>query len=267
MNIPLLSRARLGYSFLDIDTSRQIGKIPFSENRMVLGVGTQAFTLADSVGFGLKTALPIPLIIRSDKTICLSSSGSNLNSNEICTEFGQYIDTTHQTERICGVNYVILGRGDYQVPDPATCAGAPATYIPRAANSANNIVFFRGNERYTVYPARLGQTTLNSAFFGQRIGNDGDLILSNGSVTLSPTTAIPLVFLGVRVSDARISSTAGTVNRGVERYVESGNLLNAFLAGIKSNTTNTATTTTTSTRPTATITVTTNPQGIGSKVA
>lgn len=47
MSIPTLSNARLGYSWLD----GVPGKIKFEDNRMVLGVNTKAFTLADKVGF------------------------------------------------------------------------------------------------------------------------------------------------------------------------------------------------------------------------
>lgn len=155
MNIPLLSRARIGYgTFLDVDTSRKTGKIPFEANGMVLGVGTQAFSLADTVGFGIKSQYLIPFIIRSDKTICLSSSGSSMNSNEICTQFGSGATPVQKID-ICGVPYTILGRGDYQIPDARICAGQPGVYIPQSANVDNKITFFRGNERYTVYPARL----------------------------------------------------------------------------------------------------------------
>lgn len=101
MTIPLLSstNARLGYSWLETDGTT--GKIPFRENRMVLGEGTRAFTLADTVGFGIKTQLRMPLLIESNKLMCLSSTGTSLNSNEICTRFGQYVDASLQTETIC----------------------------------------------------------------------------------------------------------------------------------------------------------------------
>ena len=69
MNIPLLSRARLGFSWLD----GVPGKLAFEQNRMVLGLGTKAFTLADTVGFGIKRDESIPLVISADKEICLKS--------------------------------------------------------------------------------------------------------------------------------------------------------------------------------------------------
>ncbi len=46
MNIPVLAGTqRIGYSWLDAVP----GQVAFSDNRMVLGVGTHAFTLADTV--------------------------------------------------------------------------------------------------------------------------------------------------------------------------------------------------------------------------
>ncbi len=200
MTIPLLSNARLGYSWLETDGTT--GTIPFEANHMVLGEGTRAFTLADTVGFGIKTALPIPLLIESDKLMCLSSTGATLNSREICTKFGQYVGASIQTETICGKNYVILGRGDYQ--KAANCSG-PMTYIPKQANSANSITLFRGSDLYDIYPTRLQRISLSNAFFGQTPSNDtGALILSNGSVTMNPASVIPLVALDVKVSTARV---------------------------------------------------------------
>ncbi len=55
---------------------------------MVLGVGTRAFTLADTVGFGIQTSYSMPLMIEANKEICLQSSGDGLNSERICTTFG-----------------------------------------------------------------------------------------------------------------------------------------------------------------------------------
>lgn len=69
MTIPRLSNARLGYTWLD----GVPGKIRFDANGMVFGLGTKAFTLADSVGYGIKTDLQIPLAIRADKDMCLTS--------------------------------------------------------------------------------------------------------------------------------------------------------------------------------------------------
>lgn len=249
MTIPTLSRARLGYSWLEGET----GRISFPENRMILGVGTKAFTIADTVGFGIRSQYAIPLIIEASKAICLSSTGSSMNSNEICTPFGRYAaeDPNIRRENICGKDYIILGKGDYQVP---TCT-LPAVYTGKSSNSSNSITLFKGKDSYLVYPARLGSTTLNSAFFGKSVGNDGSLVLSNGSTTLSPLTAISLVALDVRVSASMIAGNAGTVNRGIETYIQAGSLVNLFLSGIATSTTTTATTNATSTTPAANVDV------------
>lgn len=48
MTIPVLAGTqRIGYSWLDGTP----GKVAFSDHRMVLGVGTKAFSLNDTVGF------------------------------------------------------------------------------------------------------------------------------------------------------------------------------------------------------------------------
>ena len=85
MTIPLLSKnsKTLGYSWLD----GVAGRIRFEENRMVLGVGTRAFTLADTVGFGIKRAYNVPLIIEANKLICMRSLGAAINSAQVCTTF------------------------------------------------------------------------------------------------------------------------------------------------------------------------------------
>ena len=72
MTIPALSNARLGYTWLDGET----GKIRFQDNRMVIGKNTKVFTLADTVGFGLKTEYQgrIPLQLESNKRFCINSS-------------------------------------------------------------------------------------------------------------------------------------------------------------------------------------------------
>lgn len=69
MTMPKLSNARLGYSWLD----EQEGKIRFEDNRMVLGANNRVFTIADTVGFGIKTQYVIPLAIESTKRLCLQS--------------------------------------------------------------------------------------------------------------------------------------------------------------------------------------------------
>lgn len=112
MTIPNLSFARLGYSWLD----GEVGKIPFIENRMVLGAGTRAFTLADTVGFGIKTKYTIPLAIEANKSICLDSTGNGLNHTRICTRFGNLVSDAYKfTPYESNIQYVLIGRGDFQI--------------------------------------------------------------------------------------------------------------------------------------------------------
>jgi hypothetical protein len=57
---------------------------------MILGKDTKAFTLADTVGFGVKTAIKLPLIIEANKSVCLQSVGTALNGNTLCSTFGAH---------------------------------------------------------------------------------------------------------------------------------------------------------------------------------
>lgn len=111
MTIPVLSNARLGYSWLD----NEPGKIRFDENKMVLGVNTKAFTLHDRVGFGIKTQYQVPLVVEANKQICLISSGNSMNGNRVCTNFG---DLAPAAMKNLIPGYVVIGNGDYQVRQP-----------------------------------------------------------------------------------------------------------------------------------------------------
>lgn len=134
MTIPVLAGSqRLGYTWLDGTP----GKVAFSDNRMVLGVGTKAFTLADSVGFGIKTQFRIPLMIEADKKICLTSEGSSLNSASICTTFGAGAPDSMVWTRIDGKRYVVIGQGEFQ------SRKSDGTYERMVANSPNNITLFK----------------------------------------------------------------------------------------------------------------------------
>ncbi len=107
MTIPSFSNTRLGYSWLD----GEVGKISFIENRMVLGAGTRAFTLADTVGFGIKTKYAIPLAVEANKSICLDSTGNGLNHTRICTRFGNLVDEKYKfTPYGSTTQYVLVGR-------------------------------------------------------------------------------------------------------------------------------------------------------------
>lgn len=62
-------------------TSR-FGSSPFMRTSfssgVVIGVGGKVFTLADTVGFGIKTQYTIPLMIEADKRICLQAQDNSI---------------------------------------------------------------------------------------------------------------------------------------------------------------------------------------------
>ncbi len=86
------------------------------------------------------------------------------------------------------------------------------------------------------------------------------MTLSNGSRS-DIAHYIPLVWFDVKVSGSLVGGSAGTVNRGIERYTRVSNLVDAFLVGIRGNTTTTANTNISSTDPIAPVAVETNPRG------
>ena len=135
MTIPQLSNARLGYSWLD----GVPGKIAFADNKMVLGVGTRAFTLADTIGFGIKQQYQIPLIVESNKNICLNSTGESITNNTVCTTFGALVPLSMKfTPPGSTTQYVLLGNGEYQIRQ------TDGTYVKYfKTNNANNITLFK----------------------------------------------------------------------------------------------------------------------------
>ncbi len=160
MNIPVLAGTqRIGYSWLDGIP----GQVAFPDNQMVLGVGTKAFTLADTVGFGIKTRYRIPLILESTKKICIKSEGSSMNSEAICTSFADAASISsgiEQWQRADGTWFVNIGAGDYQKINPSPRPPMPVLgdpqyaikiqdyndwrqYIPMTSHSANNITLFK----------------------------------------------------------------------------------------------------------------------------
>jgi hypothetical protein len=242
ITIPTLSNTRLGYTWLDgID-----GRLRFSDNRMVLGVGTSAFTVADTVGFGITNATRTPLVIDGDKTVCLGSTWPNLTPNTLCTKFGANVDstietfTTPATASMPAKTYVLLGNGYYQQAvsiDPVTNA---VTFAQKNATSANNITLFQGGSR--VYaPANR---RLADAFIATSVGNTSKLNLYHYTADGS---AIDLVGFDVRVSGALAGTTSSTLSRGVETFVNSTSVINSFLARFTPYTTTSAVTSTTST--------------------
>ncbi len=65
--------------------------MPFKDNKLVIGVGTSPFSIADTVVFGMKTLEPLPVIVEADKKICLISKGDGLNNRtDVCTTFGEH---------------------------------------------------------------------------------------------------------------------------------------------------------------------------------
>ena len=157
MTIPTLSNTKFGYDWLD----GQPGKLPFSANGVVIGKGGKVFTLADTVGFGLKTRFVIPLMIEADKVICLDGSGDAIDGTAICTTFGEAAilspDITRFTRPTDGKQYVIIGKGDYQYQN--TVGG---DYSKVSSTSADSINLFKGSSLYTTSAG--GRVTLNSSF-------------------------------------------------------------------------------------------------------
>jgi hypothetical protein len=139
MTIPQLSSNRLGLSQIDGGL-----KIPFQDNKLVIGVGTSPFTIADTVRFGASTALPAAMVIEKDKKICLTSDGINLNSRtDICTTFG----ANAVADRLITFNngakeYVVIGKGYYQ----RIIGGVTTEYT--ATNNKDSITLFRGSQTY-----------------------------------------------------------------------------------------------------------------------
>lgn len=114
MTIPTLSRARIGGTYLD----RLTGKIAMNQNQVVVGNGSNVFSLADIVKLGIKTQYEVPLMIETTKKICLDSSGDALNTRRVCTTFGDAasgISTIKVWQNpITRQEYVVIGNGDFQ---------------------------------------------------------------------------------------------------------------------------------------------------------
>jgi hypothetical protein len=252
MTVPTLSSARLGYSWLDVP-----GRIRFSENRMVLGVGTSAFTVADTVGFGIVTApddkgLTAPLIVNTDKKICLVSSGTSVTNSSVCTTFGSNATPAYTPFPSGGKTYIVLGKGYYQTPIAGT---NPVRYDQKTANNPNDILLFdKGTSNVYSNIANTSNTSLSQAFRGANVGNDGKLALYHYT---ADGAGIDLVTLDIRVSGAMAGSTSSTLSRGIESYVKPTPAVEIFLSRFKSGfgtigTTASTTTAVTSTTSTAT---------------
>ena len=146
MTIPTFAGTNhLGYSWLD----GMPGRIAFQDNRMVLGQGTKAFTLADTVGFGIKTQYTIPLIIPASKRICLKSEGSALNSASICTTFGEAGTNLSKWTRADGEQFVNMGQGYYQILNLDPRPGVPTLPAnPVRKRSESDVDFQKRVDQY-----------------------------------------------------------------------------------------------------------------------
>lgn len=184
-----------------------------------------------------------------------------MNSESICTSFGNAATVSPRIETWTRTgdnkNFVNIGAGDYQVinPDPQPTRPTPlpvnhtseqqaeydrllqlyydwTPYILKRSQSANNITLFKGTTPYS----RQGQTnigpTLNSAFFGMAIGNDG-------KIGLFTDTGVDLVKLSVRVSSAVVSSIGSSANRSLQSFINPGNLFAGFMTSTNGNTSTT----------------------------
>jgi len=213
MTIPRLANARLGQTW---DNT-----LPFSDVRMVVGQGTRLFTLADTVGFGMKTQYRVPLMIPEDKIFCLTATGSALNRERICTKIGNatsYLGNGVQTFTRLTDNkkFIVLGAGDFQYQQ---VVGGPY-YIGRA-NSANAVQLFKGSELYTTQ-VQEGNLTLRDTFIGKTIGADGAILLG--------TDAYDFIQFPVRVSGAVVGAFGTPVNRSIENFLGiQNNLLKGFV--------------------------------------
>ena len=231
MTIPQLSSNRIGW-YSQLNGGR---KMPFKDNKLVIGVGTSPFSIADTVVFGMKTLEPLPVIVEADKKICLISKGDGLNNRtDVCTTFGEHAAwlTTFSNG---AKNYVVIGNGYYHFRDATT-----NTYKDR---------FLTGNRDYITlfewpkeYPT--GGDRFYRAFQGLSAGIGGpDSILSLEHYSSTTGEPIDLVGLPVRISGAMVGATSATVNRKLESYINSSSLVNAFLSGFTAITTTTTNTT------------------------
>lgn len=81
-------------------------------------------------------------MIEADKKTCLQSNGTSLNSEIICTTFGEAAaisSNLHVFTRYDGKKYVLIGNGDYQYQ---TAPGSPYSGMS-LKNNANNISLFK----------------------------------------------------------------------------------------------------------------------------
>ncbi len=251
MTIPSLSKkARVGYTWLDGIP----GKIPFRANAMVFGLGTKAFTLADTVGYGIKPDLEVPLVIRSDKDMCLESWWVEINSEKLCTTFGeaaklgtpvtvidsqitQYGQNIVWTRPLDSKEFVVLWGWSIYYQTSTTWL-----YYSQPIDSSNSIEFFKWAREYR--DSRGWTTRLSDAFIGKQAGENGSFSLLAESFDINtdlPSGFVNLVSLPVHVRTATLWTTATPVNRKIENFLSQASLRD-FLTSIRSSTSLSSTT-------------------------
>jgi hypothetical protein len=246
MTIPSLSKkARVGYTWLDGIP----GKIPFYANAMVFWSWTRAFTIADTVGYGVKTNLKIPIVIRADKDMCLASWWVEINSERLCTTFGaaaklgtpvtvidsqttQYGKNIVWNRPLDSREYVILWGWSIYYQTSRTWL-----YYSQLINASNSIEFFKWARLYD--NLRWWKTRLSDAFFGKEAWENGKFSLLSESFDINtdlPTgDFVTLVSLPVHVRTATLGTTATPVNRKIENFLSQSSLRD-FLTSIRSST-------------------------------
>lgn len=230
IKIPLLSHAKLGYTWLDGEQ----GKVRFSEHRVVVGKNTPVFTLADTIQFGISTKYRVPLQLEADRQFCLQSNGVPLGENTACMTLKDTTDSfTTWTQPNGGQRYVVIGEGDYLVPV------GNGKYTVHTAKSPREITLFHGNKTY-------GSKMLRDTFVGKQSGST--------KITLGTKRVdgafIELVSMPVAVSSSVVGTTATPVNRLLGRtQLTKDQVLKEFLQdGLKIHRT-TSTSTDVSTTP------------------
>jgi hypothetical protein len=160
-----------------------------------------------------------------------------------------------QWTRVDGVQFVNIGAGEYQKINPTPRPPMPSItdpnyavklqayqdwrqYVLMNSHSANNITLFKGTTQY----ARINETnlgpTLNSAFFGKIVGDDG-------TIGIFTDAGVDLVKLSVKVSGAVVSSIGSSANRSLQAFLNPGNLFANFMTATSGNTSTTSNNTST----------------------